>query len=363
MSIARAAVCRQHGAPLVIEDVYVAEPGPEQVRVEIDVCAVCHSDISYAEGAWGGPTPAIYGHEAAGVVESVGRGVTALRPGDRVIVGLLRCCGDCFHCRRGEDSLCVGEFDTQSPFTDADGNSIAPGLDTGAFAGHTVVHESQVVPIPDDMPSAPAALLACGVLTGFGAVTNTARMPAGASAAVIGIGGVGLGTVQGAVHAGASRVIGIDLIDDKLSLAESFGLTDTINAAHSDAVAAARDITAGVGPDYVFVAVGAPQVVTQALNMVRRGGTVVLVGMPASGVMTSFETAAFADAGLRIIGSKMGSGRLTVDIPELIDLYRAGSLKLDEMISATYPLDRINEAIARVNAGRVVRILIEMGGR
>ena len=354
----RAAVCREHGAPLVVETVVVARPGPAEVRVDIAVCAICHSDISCANGAWGGETPAIYGHEAAGVVESVGEGVESVKPGDRVIVGLLRSCGDCFHCLIGEDNLCIGEFSDVTPFKGPDGEPIVRGLETGAFADQTVVHHSQVVRIPDGLPLGSASLLACGVLTGFGAVSSTAKIPNGSTVAIIGVGGVGLGAVQGAVHEGASKVIAVDILDDKLDIARFFGATDTVNGSHNDAIEEVHRYTENIGPDYVFVTVGVAPAIDQALSMVRRGGAVVLVGMPASGVRTEFETVAFTDASKRIIGSKMGSGRMSVDVPALIDLYEEGGLKLDEMITNTYPLDRINEAIDEVVGGHVIRNVI-----
>jgi len=344
----------------VVEDISVGGPGPGEVRIDVEACAICHSDVTYADGAWGGDTPAIYGHEAAGVIESVGDGVVGVAVGDRVIVGLLRTCGGGYHCIRGEDNLCIGEFADVSPFSDASGASILRGLKTGAFAEQTVVHESQVVPIPDGMAMASASLLGCGVLTGFGAVTNAAAMPAGSSAVIIGIGGVGLGTIQGAAHSGASKVIAVDLIEDKLETARQFGATHGVNG-RDDAIETVRALTDGIGPDFVFVTVGVGTVIDQALAMVRRGGAVVMVGMPASGVMTEFETVEMADAAQRIIGSKMGSARMSVDVPRLIELYEQGSLKLDEMVSNTYPLEQINEAIAEVKAGTVVRNVVLFG--
>lgn len=357
----RAAVCRAHGSPLVVEEVDVADPGPGQVRVDVLACAVCHSDIIYADGGWGGETPAIYGHEAAGVVESVGPGVTSLAPGQPVVLGLLRTCGSCFHCLRREDNLCIGVFDETSPFSDAAGRPIVRGLGTGAFAERTVVHQSQVVPIPAETPLASACLLACGVLTGFGSVVTTAAMPPGATAAVIGVGGVGLGAVQGAVHAGAERIFGVDLVASKLEAARRFGVTDTVDASTGDAVAAVREATGGIGPDYVFVTVGAKPAIQQGVDMMRRGGTTVVVGMPASGVMIEFEAVEFSDASQRVIGSKMGSGRMAEDVPMLLELYRGGSLDLDAMVSNTYPLDEINQAIDEVNSGAVIRNVIVLG--
>lgn len=354
----KAAVCRTHGAPLALEEVAVAPPGPDQVRVDIEVCAICHSDITYLKGGWGGPTPAIYGHEAAGVVESVGEGVAAIERGQRVLVGLLRTCGACFHCARGEENLCIGSFPGESPFTGQDGEAIAQGLNTGAFAARTVVHRSQVVPVPADVPLESASLLACGVLTGFGAVTNTASVTPGSSVAVIGVGGVGLSAVQGAASLGCEPLIAIDLIDDKLDHAAELGATDLINASRTDVVGAAREVTAAIGPDYVFVTVGVGAAVDQAKAMVRRGGTVVFVGMPPYGLRTEVEVTDLADNAQTYLGSKMGSGRLGRDVPKLLDLYRAGSLELDRMVSNIYPVEEINDAIAQVERGTVVRNLV-----
>ncbi len=354
----KAAVCRTHGAPLTIEDVSVIPPGPGQVRVDIRACAICHSDITYAAGGWGGATPAIYGHEAAGVVESTGSDVDQVAPGDRVVVGLLRSCGCCYHCLRGEEHLCIGDFDEAPPFSASDGTPIVQGLRTGAFARQTVVHHSQLALLPDDIPFEAGCLLACGVVTGFGAVTNTARMPTGSTAAVIGAGGVGLSAMQGAAYAGASRLIAVDLVDAKLDTARHFGATDTINVARDDAVAAVREATDGTGADYVFVTVGAAAAVAQGIGMARRGGMVVVVGMPPSGVTAELEVADFADASLTIVGSKMGSARMSVDVPRLIDLSRSGDLRLSEMVSHVFPVERINEAIAEVITGGVIRNVI-----
>lgn len=353
----RAAVCRSHGEPLTIEDVTVGEPGPAEVRVDIAACAICHSDVIYADGGWGGDTPIIFGHEAAGTIESVGSGVTGLERGDRVVVTLMRTCGECYHCLRGEDSICIGEFADVPPFVDASGVPIVRGLKTGAFAEQTVVHQSQVFPIPDEMSMATASLLACGLLTGFGAVVNTAAVPSGSSVVVIGVGGVGLGAVQGALHAGAETVIAVDLLDDKLATALQFGATGAVNG-RENAIESIHALTGGIGPDYVFVAVGAGVAVDQGLAMVRRGGAVVLVGMPGSGVMTEFETVELADGAQRIIGSKMGSASLSRDIPLLVDLYAEGDLPLDDMVSGTFPLERINEAIDEVKAGSVIRNVV-----
>ncbi|MGI8517637.1 MAG: alcohol dehydrogenase catalytic domain-containing protein [Acidimicrobiia bacterium] len=195
MSLAMAAVCRRHGQPLEIETVEVAPPEDDEIAIDIGVVSICHSDISYAAGDWGGPTPAIDGHEAAGVISATGQGVGDLASGQRVAISLIRSCGRCYHCQRAEDYLCVGDFPDGTPFRGMDNEPIVRGLRTGAFSSRTVVHRSQVVPIPDALPLEVAAMLGCSVLTGFGAVTNTARVPAGATVTVLGAGGVGINAI------------------------------------------------------------------------------------------------------------------------------------------------------------------------
>lgn len=356
----KAAVCHEFGKPLVIEDVALAPPGPGEARVKIGACAICHSDIFYLQGAWRGELPAVYGHEAAGVVEEVGAGVTSLKPSDHVVVTLIRHCGRCPSCAAGEQVLCETAFplDKRGPLRAADGKPIAQGLRTGAFAEHVVVDASQAVAIPKDVPLDSAAVVACAVLTGVGAVINTAAMPAGGTAAVIGAGGVGLNTVQGAALAGARTIVAIDVAPAKLKAAEAFGATHTVRAGEQDVRQSVLSATGGRGADYVFVTVGAPNVVEQGFDLMRRGGTLVLVGMPAAGVMASFDPGTFAAYGQRVLGSKMGSARIETDVPKIIDLYRQGRLKLDELITGRYPLADINEAIAGVLGGNALRNVI-----
>ncbi|RME73518.1 MAG: zinc-binding dehydrogenase, partial [Chloroflexi bacterium] len=226
------------------------------------------------------------------------------------------------------------------------------------FAEKVVVHRSQVVKMPPDMPLDRASLLACGVLTGVGAVTNTARVPAGSRVVVIGAGGVGLNCIQGAYLSGAQTVIAVDLAPNKLTAARTFGATHTVNAGQEDVLAAVRTLTGGRGADYVFVAVGSGRAMEQGLSLLGRGGALVVVGMPADGVKMAVEVACFAGDSQRILGSKMGSARPGVDIPRLAEYYRQGRLKLDELISATYPLEDINEAIAAVKRGQALRNVI-----
>ena len=357
----KAAVCREFGKPLTIEDVAVAAPNQGEVQVAIKACAICHSDIHFAEGAWGGKLPAVYGHEAAGVVEAVGPGVRGVAPGDTVVVTLVRSCGHCACCDQGYFGSCETLFslDRKSPLTAAgDGSAMAHGLRTGAFAEQAIVEASQVVAMPDDMAFDAAALLACGVITGFGAVINTAKVPAGASVVVIGTGGVGLNSVQGAALSGARSVIAIDISDDKLKAAALFGATDGVNPTKQDAISAVRGLTGGRGADFVFVTVGAKAAVDQSFDLVARGGAVVLVGMPAIGVTAEFGILQLANDSKRILGSKMGAANIQRDIPNLIALYRQGRLKLDELITGRYPLSEINDAIASVNRGEALRNVI-----
>lgn len=361
MTRIKAAVCRSFGQPLAVEEVELAEPGPGEVMVDVKACAICHSDIFYAEGAWGGGLPAVYGHEAAGIVARAGPGVTAVAPGDHVVVTLIRSCGSCHYCGRGSLVMCEEVFplDEKSPITGADGGAYVQSMRTGAFAEKVVVHESQIVKVPADMPFAPASLLACGVITGFGAVANTAKVKPGQQVAVVGCGGVGLNSVQAAALAGAATVAAIDLSDDKLEAARRFGATHTFNPAATDAAAEIMALTGGRGVDFVFVTVGAKAAFDSAFSYLTKNGAVVIVGMPPTGVTAGYDPGTMAAWNQRILGSKMGEAHIARDIPLLVEHYRAGRLKLDELVTARYPLERINEAIAAVNAGKALRNVIE----
>ena len=355
-----AAVCREFGAPLVIEQVELAEPSAGEVRVSVKACAICHSDIMYIDGHWGGDLPAVFGHEAAGVVEFVGQDVEGIEVGDHVVVTLIRSCGECRYCEQERNVLCEKTFplDQQSPLADSTGTTLQHGLRTGAFAEQVVVDQSQVCVIPPDIDTAAASLLACGVITGLGAVQNTAQLPAGSSVVVIGCGGVGLNSIQGAQLSGASQVIAVDIEQSKLEAAKQFGATDVINSGKVDAVDAVRSMTGGRGADYVFVAVGAKPVIDQSMSYLASGGTMVMVGMPATGVFGEYDPGDLAARSQRILGSKMGSSRVRVDIPRLVDSYRGGELKLDELISGRFPLADINEAIAGVKDGTALRNVV-----
>jgi S-(hydroxymethyl)glutathione dehydrogenase/alcohol dehydrogenase len=358
----KAAVCRAFGEPLVVEEVELDPPRADEVRVRVAACAVCHSDVAYASGAWGGLLPAIYGHEAAGVVEEVGGEVTRLEPGDHVVVTLVRCCGSCHLCRRGQPALCEATFalDGRSPLRTASGAEIAQGLRTAAFAEQVVVHHSQAVPIPLEMPLDRACLLACAVVTGYGAVVNTAQVTQDDSVVVIGAGGVGLNCIQGGVLSGAQPIIAVDLAADRLAAARAFGATHVVDSAGDDPGHVVRALTEGRGADCVVVATGATAAIELALQLVRRGGTVVIVGMPGAGATVAFDPAGLAHDGIRILGSKLGSTRPATDVPALARLYLDGRLLLDELISSRSPLSTINEALDSSARGEALRAVITL---
>ncbi len=356
----RAAVCRTFGAPLTIESIDLDGPGPGEVLIRMAACAICHSDIFYMDGAWGGELPAVYGHEAAGIVEAVGAGVTRLKAGDHVVATLIRYCGFCPACAEGAPVFCEEVFplDRQSPLADSAGKPLVHGLRTGAFAEHAVVDASQAIAIPEDVPLDSAALIACGVLTGYGAVVNTAKVRAGSSVAVIGCGGVGLNAIQGARLSGCSPIIAIDIEPSKLAAAREFGATRTINAKDEDVRAKVKEFTDGRKADAVFVTVGVKGAAEQGVSLMKRNGMTVLVGMPPSGVMATIDPGWVAADGHKILGSKMGSARPPIDVPNLVALYREGRLKLDELISGRYRLEAINEAVASSRSGAALRNVI-----
>ena len=355
----KAAVCREFGAVLQIEDLILAEPLPDQVEVTLRAVAICHSDIFFADGAWGGKLPAVYGHEAAGVVSKVGAAVTDLALGDPVCVTLIRSCGDCPACHRGARSECDQPWDkSYTPLSDASGAPVVRGMNCGAFAERVVVSPSQCAVIPADMSFDAASLLSCGVITGAGAAINTAKVRPGDTVAVIGAGGVGLNAIQGAAIAGAARIVAIDLLEDKLAAAREFGATHGVNAAQPDLAARVRAADGGRGVDYAFVTVGAPAAFSAAPGLLAKGGAVVIVGMPPVGTVLDYDPLNMADGSYRFLGSSMGQTDVRRDIPWLISLYRQRRLKLDELITGRWTLEQINEAIGDTRAGHARRNVI-----
>lgn len=355
----KAAVCYEFNRPLIVEELELARPQEGEVLVRLHACAVCHSDIHWFNGDFGGELPRVCGHEAAGEVIELGPGVTQLRGGERGAVSLLRSCGRCAYCVKGAPHLCIHDFAliSESRMRNSAGQAVHQGTRVGGFAEYCVVDQSQVVPLPAEIPLDRACLLACGVITGLGAVQNTAKLRPGDTAVVIGCGGVGVNAIQGAALAGASRVIAVDLLPAKLEEALGFGATDTLDGALPDLPDAVRDLTNGLGADYVFVTVGSVPAIESAFNLIRRGGAVVVVGLP------GYEEARFSARRLvdmegRILMSWMGSTRLSVDVPRLAQLYLDGKLELDALITKHYPLAEINDAIANTVSGQSLRNVI-----
>jgi len=358
MATIKAAICREFGKPLTIEKVELRAPGPGEVQVKLAACAICHSDISYIDGGWGGTLPAVYGHEAAGHIEACGAGVRQYVPGDAVIVTLIRSCGSCPSCSTGAPVLCDVSHDNDAgPLSDSDGGVMQHGLAVGGFAEKVVVDQTQIARIPDDMPLASASLLACGVPTGVGSVVNTAHVRPGQNVVVIGAGGVGLNAIQGARIAGARRIIAVDLSENKLEAAQEFGATDGVLATQKEPWKEVFAIT-GRGADAVFVTVGATPVYDLAPRYLAPGGQVIMVGMPHTGAKSNYEPVILAALGQGMIGTKMGDVVLTRDIPWMVDLYQQGRLKLDELVSGTWSLDQINAAIADTKSGAARRNVI-----
>ncbi|WP_270728085.1 Zn-dependent alcohol dehydrogenase [Shimia sp. Alg240-R146] len=358
MTTIKAAVCHEFGQPLVVEDVTLRAPQMGEIEVTLDAVAICHSDISFAEGGWGGSLPAVYGHEAAGRISGVGGGVTGLAEGDAVVVTLIRACGACPTCSEGKPVICSTPYDgDKGPLTTTDGGKLHQAMACGAFAEKVVVDQSQVVKISDDIPKEAASLIACGVITGVGAVVNAAQIRAGQDVVVIGAGGVGLNAIQGARIAGARRIVAVDMSEEKLEIAKEFGATDGVLATEKKPFVKAMRAM-GRGADAVIVTVGAIPAYDEAPRYLAPGGKVIMVGMPHSGAKSTYEPVVLAAIGQGMQGSKMGDVVIKRDIPWMVDLYKQGRLKLDELISGRWTLDQINEAIADTKTGSAKRNVI-----
>jgi len=357
-STIRAAVCREFGAPLEIETLTLRDPGPGEIEVALEAVAICHSDISFMEGAWGGALPAVYGHEAAGRITALGDGTRGVEIGQRVLVTLIKSCGHCASCSNAQPAYCLDTTQAPPVLADATGASVAKPMDCGAFAEKVVVDQSQCALLGDAIPATSACLLACGVPTGVGAVVNTARVRPGDSVVVIGAGGVGLNAIQGAQLAGAARIIAMDLEPSKLDDAKAFGATDTLLASDPKPWKAVQAATGGLGADHVFITVGAIPAYDVALRLLAPLGTAYAVGMPHSGQTSAYEPVILAALGQGVKGTKMGDVVLKRDIPWMVDLYGQGRLKLDELISNTWTLDDINAAIADTKTGTARRNVI-----
>jgi Zn-dependent alcohol dehydrogenase len=334
----KAAVCHEFGAPLKIETIDLREPTTGEVEVTLGAVAVCHSDISFADGDWGGDLPAVYGHEAAGLVSKIGDTVKGFEIGDRVVVTLIKSCGNCNNCLEGNPTIC-----------EASNTAIPPILSSKGITIQQVMN--------CDLNFETASLLACGVITGIGAVVNAAKLRPGQDAVVIGAGGVGLNAIQGARIAGARRIIAVDTNKDKLVVAREFGATDCVLATEKSPWRIAKSLIGG-GADVVFVTVGNSAVYDVAPRYLGYGGKVVMVGMPKSGDKSTYEPVMMASVSQGMIGSKMGDVVIKRDIPWMVDLYNQGRIKLDELVSKTWSLEQINEAIADTKLGSAKRNVI-----
>jgi len=356
----KAAVLREVGKPLLIEDVQIAKPGPREVLIRTAAAGVCHSDLHFIEGKYPTVLPAVLGHESAGVVEMVGSEVRTVKPGDHVITCLSAFCGHCRHCVTGHLSLCDGaetrrEEGGPTRLTQ-NGQPMAQYLNLSSFAEQMLIHENACVAIRKDMPLDRAALIGCGVMTGIGAVIHTSNVRPGETVAVIGCGGVGLAAINGAAIAGASRIIAVDMSPAKDNLARHFGATDFVCAADGDAVKVVQEMTKG-GVDHAFEAVGLKVTAEQAFMMTGRGGVANIIGMIPIG--QTVEVPGFMFLGeRRLQGSLMGSNRFPVDMPRIVDFYLSGKLKLDDLISRRIGLSDVNEAFTEMKTGEVARSVI-----
>ncbi len=356
----KAAVCYELGKPLVVEEINIDPPQEGEVKVKMAATAICHSDIHAIRGELASKPPFIAGHESAGYIDEVGKGVTSVKPGDHVVISLLSSCGKCYYCRKGLTHMCTTSwaFEKESRFSNKQGQRLAQSMKTGTFAEYVIVHESQVVKIPADMPMDSAALLGCGVITGFGAVVNRAKAEPMSSCVIIGTGGVGLNSIQGAAVSGAYPIIAVVVLDDKLEAAKKFGATHTVNSKKVDPVQAVKDLTGGIGADYVFVTVGSTPAIVQGFGMSGPRGMTVIVGLPKFTDKLDISPFAFIKDERTLTGSFMGTTELQTQIPKLVALYKAGILKLDELVTARYPLSQINEAIEAVEKGKALRNVI-----
>jgi S-(hydroxymethyl)glutathione dehydrogenase / alcohol dehydrogenase len=364
----RAAVLERGGEPLcVFDDVEIAAPGSGQVRVRVSHCGVCHSDLSVADGVFPAPLPIVLGHEAAGVVDAIGPGVVDLAPGDPVVLTPAPPCGRCYWCVRGEAALCVDAAGIMtSAFSDGTtglsrgGVTVYRGLNVGAFGEFVVTSANGAVKIARDVSLDVACVIGCAVQTGVGAVLNTARVPEGATVLVMGLGGIGLATVQGARLAGAARIFASDPLPARRKLAESFGATDLLDPNADDVAVRVREATR-VGADYAFETAGRASLVSVGLAATRNGGTVVCVGAPPLGEKIEIAPAAlFTATEKRLVGCVLGSSNSLLEIPRLVALWRAGRLDLEALITARRPLAEIDRAFADLRAGRGVRTVLSV---
>ncbi|MGC0420617.1 S-(hydroxymethyl)mycothiol dehydrogenase [Embleya sp. AB8] len=354
----RGVVARSKGAPVSIETIVVPDPGPGEARVQVQACGVCHTDLHYREGGIGDEYPYLLGHEAAGIVESVGAGVTEVAVGDFVILNWRAVCGDCRACRRGRPQYCFATHNAKQKMTLADGTELSPALGIGAFAELTLVAAGQCTKVDPEADPAAAGLLGCGVMAGLGAAVNTGNVGRGDTVAVIGCGGVGDAAIAGARLAGAARIIAVDLDERKLEWARRAGATHTVNSTAGDPVEAIRELTGGFGADVVIDAVGRPETYKQAFYARDLAGTVVLVGVPTPQMTIELPLLDVFGRGGALKSSWYGDCLPSRDFPMLIDLYRQGRFDLDAFVSERITLDDVEAAFEKMHHGDVLRSVV-----
>ncbi|MET7511238.1 S-(hydroxymethyl)mycothiol dehydrogenase [Streptomyces albidoflavus] len=354
----RGVIARAKGEPVELTTIVVPDPGPGEAVVDIQACGVCHTDLHYREGGINDDFPFLLGHEAAGVVESVGEGVTEVAPGDYVILNWRAVCGQCRACKRGRPQYCFDTHNAKQKMTLLDGTELTPALGIGAFADKTLVAAGQCTKVDPAASPAAAGLLGCGVMAGIGAAINTGNVGRGDSVAVIGCGGVGDAAVAGARLAGARRIIAVDIDDRKLEKARSVGATHTVNSREADPVEAIRELTDGFGADVVIEAVGRPETYRQAFYARDLAGTVVLVGVPTPEMTIELPLLDVFGRGGALKSSWYGDCLPSRDFPMLIDLYLQGRLDLDAFVTETVGLDDVEEAFARMHRGDVLRSVV-----
>ena len=358
----RGVVAKAKGEPVSIETIIVPDPGPGEAVVAVQACGVCHTDLHYREGGINDEFPFLLGHEAAGIVESVGDGVTNVAPGDYVILNWRAVCGNCRSCLRGRPWYCFSTFNASQKMTLLDGTELSPALGIGAFAEKTLVHSGQCTKVDEAAPATAAGLLGCGVMAGIGAAINTGNVGRGDSVAVFGCGGVGNAAIAGAKLAGAHTIVAVDIDDRKLAIAEEFGATHTVNSKDEDPVAYIQSVTGGNGADVCIEAIGNPAVYRQAFEARDLAGTVVLVGVPRPDMTVELPFIEVFGRGGSLKSSWYGDCLPSRDFPMLIDLYLQGRLDLDRFVSETIGLDDVEEAFHAMERGDVLRSVVVLEG-
>ena len=354
----RGVVSMAVGEPVEIAEIVIPDPGPGEAVVAIQACGVCHTDLHYREGGINDEFPFLLGHEAAGVVESVGAGVTEVAPGDFVILNWRAVCGECRSCLRGRPNICFNTHNASQKMTLTDGTELSPALGIGAFADKTLVAAGQCTKVDPSAPPTAAGLLGCGVMAGIGAAINTGGVGRGDSVAVFGCGGVGDAAIAGSKLAGASTIIGVDIDDRKLELATRFGATHTVNSSETDPVEAIQALTGGNGVDVAIEAVGLPVTYRQAFEARDLAGTVVLVGVPRPDMTIELPFIEVFGRGGALKSSWYGDCLPSRDFPMLIDLYLQGRLDLDGFVSETIGLGDVEEAFHKMERGEVLRSVV-----